>query len=68
MVAYPHGKADVRVADAARSAGYELAFTGSPTRVEPSTHRFMIGRVEASPAPAGNFLRMIAATLGGERM
>jgi hypothetical protein len=45
----------------------ELAFTGSPTRVELSTQRFMIGRVEVSPAPAGDFVRMIAATLRGER-
>jgi len=66
MIAYPHGKAEVRVAEA-RSAGYELAFTGSPTCVESSTDRLMIGRVEVSPAPASNFVRMIAATLGGDR-
>jgi peptidoglycan/xylan/chitin deacetylase (PgdA/CDA1 family) len=67
MIAYPHGKASARVAEAARSAGYELAFTASPTSVEPATDAFMVGRVEVPPAPASTFAQMIASTLDGDQ-
>ena len=39
MLAYPHGEADRRVAAAARAAGYELAFTGEPSRSRLRAHR-----------------------------
>jgi peptidoglycan/xylan/chitin deacetylase (PgdA/CDA1 family) len=66
MIAYPHGKASARVAEAARSAGYELAFTASPTCVGPTTDALMIGRVEVPLAPVSNFVQMITATLGAD--
>jgi hypothetical protein len=32
MIAYPHGKADTRVADAARAAAFDYGFTGRTRR------------------------------------
>ena len=36
LLAYPHGKADQRVAGAARAAGYAAAWTGWPRPAQPS--------------------------------
>lgn len=64
MIAYPHGKADGRVAEAARAAGYELGFTAVPASVGAATKDpLMIGRVEAEAVPVHDFGRKIAATL-----
>jgi peptidoglycan/xylan/chitin deacetylase (PgdA/CDA1 family) len=43
-IAYPHGKADGRVAEAARAAGYRWGFTGSGQAVGPSSDPLMLGR------------------------
>jgi peptidoglycan/xylan/chitin deacetylase (PgdA/CDA1 family) len=66
MLAYPHGKADDRVAEAARSAGYAFGFTAYPNAVGPSTDPLMIGRIEIHNASMQEFARTIAATLAGE--
>ena len=63
MIAYPHGKADTRVAEAARAAGYEFAFTGFPASVGPTTDALMVGRIEGVPVQLRDFARTIAATL-----
>jgi peptidoglycan/xylan/chitin deacetylase (PgdA/CDA1 family) len=64
MIAYPHGKADHRVAAAARAAGYELGFTASAYPAAPHADPLMIGRLEPTAAPIDEFARAIAATLG----
>lgn len=46
-LAYPHGKADARVAAAARGAGFELAFTVDPVAVRPRTDPLLVGRLDA---------------------
>jgi peptidoglycan/xylan/chitin deacetylase (PgdA/CDA1 family) len=66
MIAYPHGKANERVADAARSAGYEFAFTALPARVAPTTDAFMIGRMELPAVPLHDFAQIVAVTLAGD--
>lgn len=66
MIAYPHGKADGRVAGAARAAGYELGLTGSPTRADPSTDPLLIGRVEARALTLRDFRAAPAAILAAE--
>ena len=63
MIAYPHGKADTRVAEAARAASYEFAFTGYPASVGPTTDAHMVGRIEGVPVQLRDFARTIAATL-----
>lgn len=62
-IAYPHGKADARVAEAARTAGYDLGFTASVTAAGPGTDPLLIGRVEALAVPLRQFSQTIAATL-----
>jgi peptidoglycan/xylan/chitin deacetylase (PgdA/CDA1 family) len=44
--AYPHGKADRRVATAARRAGYRAAWTGWPAPLRGSSDRFLLPRWE----------------------
>jgi peptidoglycan/xylan/chitin deacetylase (PgdA/CDA1 family) len=63
MLAYPHGKADQRVAEAARSAGYDYGFTASDACVFPDTDALLLGRVEAQAVPIGYFARSLAALL-----
>ena len=64
QIAYPHGRADARVAAATRSAGFELGFTTEwrPVRRDDDPH--LIGRLEPPFAPAARFAGQVAATLG----
>ena len=48
LLSYPHGRADRRVAVAAREAGYAAAFTGAGEAWGPSTDTLLIPRVEPS--------------------
>jgi peptidoglycan/xylan/chitin deacetylase (PgdA/CDA1 family) len=63
MIAYPHGKADHRVAAAARAAGYELGFTAWAQPAGPHADPLMIGRLEPTAASVVDFARAVAATL-----
>jgi peptidoglycan/xylan/chitin deacetylase (PgdA/CDA1 family) len=47
-ISYPHGRADERVAAAARRAGFEVGFTGRPESVRPAGDPLLQGRVEPS--------------------
>jgi peptidoglycan/xylan/chitin deacetylase (PgdA/CDA1 family) len=47
-ISYPHGRADARVAEAARRAGFEVGFTGRNESVRPSADPLLLGRVEPS--------------------
>jgi peptidoglycan/xylan/chitin deacetylase (PgdA/CDA1 family) len=47
-ISYPHGRADERVASAARAAGYEWGFVASPLPVRPATDPLLIGRIGPS--------------------
>jgi peptidoglycan/xylan/chitin deacetylase (PgdA/CDA1 family) len=67
-IAYPHGQADERVAQAARSAGFELGFTGQPEPVTPSADPLLLGRLSPSYASVGELALEIAwALLRGRR-
>jgi peptidoglycan/xylan/chitin deacetylase (PgdA/CDA1 family) len=55
VLAYPHGRADTRVAMAARTAGYRFAFTAQASAVGPGSDPYLLGRLEASGVPAGHF-------------
>jgi peptidoglycan/xylan/chitin deacetylase (PgdA/CDA1 family) len=46
-IAYPHGRADARVAAAARTAGYRIGFTTIAEAVTPASDPLLLGRVEA---------------------
>lgn len=69
LVAYPHGKADERVAAAARASGYRYGFTGMRGRVTPATDPFLIPRNElrAGPRPFRSALARLAAGIDEPR-
>jgi peptidoglycan/xylan/chitin deacetylase (PgdA/CDA1 family) len=65
-VAYPHGTADTRVAEAAGAAGFRIGYTGSPRAVRATDDRLLLGRVEPSHRSAGHFaLQLVAALARG---
>ena len=71
-IAYPHGDADRRVADAAREAGFELGVTGARAAMTPATDRMLIGRLEplaprtGAPSNAGFELDLVRTLLIAE--
>ena len=65
-VAYPHGKADARVAQAARTAGFEIAFTGRSARIDSRTDPLLTPRTEIK-APVDEFERRLTWLLAGSR-
>jgi peptidoglycan/xylan/chitin deacetylase (PgdA/CDA1 family) len=63
-IAYPHGRADLRVATAARAAGYAFGFTGSIEAVRPTSDPLLLGRVDASYRSVGHLaLQLVRALL-----
>jgi peptidoglycan/xylan/chitin deacetylase (PgdA/CDA1 family) len=67
-IAYPHGRADARVAAVAADVGYEFGFTCRREPVRLGTPPLLIGRLEASFASAGALaLAAIRVLLRGER-
>jgi peptidoglycan/xylan/chitin deacetylase (PgdA/CDA1 family) len=63
MLAYPHGKADHRVAAAAREAGYALAFTGRSDPLRPDGDLLLIGRLEPRADTPGRFALEVSRAL-----
>src|SRR5262249_37166679 len=62
-LAYPHGAADMRVADAARAAGYEIGYTGRPEAVDQATDPLLLGRIDASSLTVEDLSRHLARAL-----
>jgi peptidoglycan/xylan/chitin deacetylase (PgdA/CDA1 family) len=54
-IAYPHGRADPRVASAARAAGFEVGFTGQPEVVTSQADPLLLGRLSPSYTSVGEF-------------
>jgi peptidoglycan/xylan/chitin deacetylase (PgdA/CDA1 family) len=50
--AYPHGKADARVAGRVRASSYEAAWTGSPSPITRRADPFLLGRWEPGAVAA----------------
>ena len=55
VLAYPHGRADTRVAAAARRAGYRAAFTTDAAPVVPSSDPLLLPRVDPSWTSPADF-------------
>jgi len=51
-IAYPHGRADTRVARAAAASGYRAGFVTGGRAVSPGVNRWLIPRWEPGPLPA----------------
>lgn len=62
-IAYPHGRADPRVAAAARAAGFVVGFTGRPEPVTLETHPLLLGRLAPSYDSVGELAFNVAWTL-----
>jgi peptidoglycan/xylan/chitin deacetylase (PgdA/CDA1 family) len=60
-IAYPHGKADRRVADAARGAGFTLGFTTARGPVTPDTDPFLFPRTVADESLSALVVRLARA-------
>jgi peptidoglycan/xylan/chitin deacetylase (PgdA/CDA1 family) len=63
LFAYPHGKADQRVARAAAAAGYAAAWTGWPQPSRVDGDRFLLGRWEPGPLEVDSFRAAVAVRL-----
>lgn len=63
IVAYPHGKADVRVAEAARAAGYAFGFTNLAGVVHAETDPLLLGRADLAARSFGEFVWRVARLL-----
>jgi peptidoglycan/xylan/chitin deacetylase (PgdA/CDA1 family) len=62
-IAYPHGKADERVAQAARSAGFRYGFTGRYEAVRPDSDPYLLGRIAPGSGSLADFAAQIAAAV-----
>jgi len=62
-IAYPHGKADERVARAARDAGFELGFTGGYDAVRSDSDPLLLCRIEPSVGSPESFARQLVRLL-----
>jgi peptidoglycan/xylan/chitin deacetylase (PgdA/CDA1 family) len=62
-IAYPYGKADRRVADAARTAGYRWGFTSSAQTIGPESDRLMLGRHDPGVGTVGDLALGLARDL-----
>lgn len=63
LFAYPHGKADGRVARHVRSAGYTAAWTGLPRPIAPGDDRYLLGRWEPGALKIDDFLMKVMVRL-----
>lgn len=61
LISYPYGKADERVAAAARAAGFTLGFTTERSVVTPDIDPLLIPRIPPAMAPGKTALRLARA-------
>ncbi|MEA2218611.1 MAG: hypothetical protein QOJ35_1237 [Solirubrobacteraceae bacterium] len=62
-LAYPHGKATAREAQAARAAGFVAAYTGRAEVLTEHTDEHLIGRLQPGTATLGRFALHLARAL-----
>lgn len=63
MIAYPHGAADVRVAQAAVREGFRLGFTGRYEAVHRSSDPLLLGRIQPTFASTARFAAQLVGVL-----
>jgi peptidoglycan/xylan/chitin deacetylase (PgdA/CDA1 family) len=63
MVAYPHGQADARVAEAARAAGYAIGFTTTDAAIGSDSDPLLLGRFAPSVVSQSDFAVQISKIL-----
>ena len=62
-ISYPHGRADARVASAARAAGFETGFSGLPEAVTAESDPLLLGRLSPSYKSVGELAYDVARAL-----
>ena len=62
-IGYPHGRADQRVADAARAAGFRAGFTIVERAIVPGTDPLLQGRISPSLRSVGHLAVQVALAL-----
>jgi peptidoglycan/xylan/chitin deacetylase (PgdA/CDA1 family) len=62
-IAYPHGRCDDRVADAARRAGFASGFSSAESAVRPEQDPLSLGRLEGPFSSVGQLAFVLARTL-----
>jgi peptidoglycan/xylan/chitin deacetylase (PgdA/CDA1 family) len=62
VIGYPHGRADARVAEAARAAGFRAGFTTRPVAVTEASDALLLGRIGPLRSARG-FALQLALTL-----
>ncbi len=65
VFAYPHGKADRRVAGRVERAGFLAAWTGSAEATRPGDDPYLLGRWEPGPLRPQDFAAKVIARLHG---
>jgi peptidoglycan/xylan/chitin deacetylase (PgdA/CDA1 family) len=63
VIAYPHGRADPRVATAARAAGFTVGYTDVPRVVKPGSDPLLLGRLLPSFRSVGQLGSQLAKVL-----
>jgi peptidoglycan/xylan/chitin deacetylase (PgdA/CDA1 family) len=63
VIGYPHGRADERVADAARAASFDLGYTTAEEAITPATPPFLLGRINPSYRSTGHFALQVVRAL-----
>lgn len=63
MIAYPHGRANRRVARAAAAAGYAVGFTTEQAAIASATDPLLMGRLEPCDASRGQFALWLARAI-----
>jgi hypothetical protein len=67
LFAYPHGKADRKVAARVRAAGYTAAWTGLPNATRPGADPFLLGRWEPGALSVDELVVKVAVRLNRSR-
>lgn len=68
IISYPHGAADARVAEAARTAGFQLGFTMAPTIIRADDNPFLLGRIAPPFTGHGQLELGLSRRLAGIRI
>jgi peptidoglycan/xylan/chitin deacetylase (PgdA/CDA1 family) len=66
-ISYPHGRADERVAAAARAAGFSFGFVADGSAVTPGVDPHLVGRRYPARGAGGRFALDVASTLSAAR-
>jgi hypothetical protein len=65
-IAYPHGRADRRIATAAKEAGFELGFVTRGGAIRGGDHPLLLDRIDGWSTSVERFARTLARAAAGD--